>query len=108
MNSADNTTVMLVQILEKTVSPDQNELTSALQYLEQAAVSNFPQYIKSLSEVLAHAGHSPVARMASGLQLKNLLTSKDQNVKGQHQQRWLMLPEDIRVYVKKNVSWGKI
>ncbi|CAL8086959.1 unnamed protein product [Orchesella dallaii] len=103
MNSTDSASVMLVQILEKTVSPDQNELTSALQYLEEAANSNFPQYIKSLSEVLVHAGHSPVARMASGLQLKNLLTSKDQNVKAQHQQRWLILPEDIRVYVKKNV-----
>lgn len=63
-----------------------------------------PQYIKSLSEILVHVGHSPVARMASGLQLKNLLTSKDLNTKAQHQQRWLMLPEDIRLYVKKNVS----
>ncbi|XP_021959205.1 importin subunit beta-1 isoform X2 [Folsomia candida] len=93
----------LVPFLEKTVSPDQNELTSAQQFLEQAAATNFPEYVRTLSEVLATVGHSSVARMASGLQLKNLLTSKDSAMKGQYQQRWLMLADDIRAYVKKNV-----
>lgn len=42
--------------------------------------------------------------MAAGLQLKNQLTSKDENVKLKFQAQWLQLPEDIRNYVKKNVS----
>lgn len=57
-----------------------------------------------MSDVLHHGGNSPVARMAAGLQLKNTLTSKDTNVKAQYQQRWLAFPEDVRLYIKKNVS----
>lgn len=102
MNPTDPTQ-QLANILERTVSPDQNELTAAQTYLEQGARENFPVYIQSLSEILARPVYSPVARMASGLQLKNSLTSKDINVKTQYQQRWLQLPEDIRNYVKKNV-----
>lgn len=72
--------------------------------MEQAAVSNLPEFIKTLSDILRHGGNSPVARMAAGLQLKNQLTSKDSNVKVNYQQRWLAFPEEIRNYVKKNVS----
>lgn len=57
-----------------------------------------------LSDVLVAGGNSQVARMAAGLQLKNHLTSKDPTLKLQYQQRWLALPEDIRLYIKKNVS----
>lgn len=57
-----------------------------------------------LSEVLAQGGNSQVARTAAGLQLKNHLTSKDSTLKQQYQQRWLVLPDDIRSYIKKNVS----
>lgn len=41
--------------------------------------------------------------MAAGLQLKNQLTSKDENVKLKFQASWMLLPEDIRNYIKKNV-----
>lgn len=98
-----DTTAQLIQILEKTVSPDVNELQTAQNFLEQAAVGNFPEYLRTLSDVLHHAGNSPVARMAAGLQLKNLLTAKDATLKSQYQARWLSLPEDIRLYVKKNI-----
>uniref|UniRef100_A0A8D9ACX1 Importin subunit beta-1 n=1 Tax=Cacopsylla melanoneura TaxID=428564 RepID=A0A8D9ACX1_9HEMI len=98
-----DTTAQLIQILEKTVSPDVNELQSAQSFLEQAAVSNLPEYIRTLSEVLHHAGNSPVARVAAGLQLKNLLTAKDATLKSTYQARWLSLPQDIRLYVKKNI-----
>lgn len=57
-----------------------------------------------LSDVLVAGGNSQVARMAAGLQLKNHLTSKDQTLKQSYQQRWLSLPEDIRLYIKKNVG----
>lgn len=97
------TTLTLIQILEKTVSPDRNELEAAETYLDHAAATNFTTFIKMLSDVLVQGGNSQVARMAAGLQLKNHLTSKDPTLKEQYQQRWLALPEDIRLYIKKNI-----
>lgn len=41
--------------------------------------------------------------MAAGLQLKNKLTSKDQTLKTQYQQRWLSFPEETRAYIKSNI-----
>ena len=63
-----------------------------------------PELLKQLSEVLKHGGNSPVARMQAGLQLKNALYSKDPLVRTQYQQRWLQFVEEIRNYIKKNVS----
>ncbi|NP_001191603.1 importin beta 1 [Aplysia californica] len=93
----------LIKILEKTVSPDTNELESAQQFLETAAAQNLPELLKQLSDILKHGGNSPVARMQAGLQLKNTLYSKDQTIKAQYQQRWLSFPEDVRNHVKQNV-----
>lgn len=42
--------------------------------------------------------------MQAGLQLKNALYSKDQNIRAEFQQRWLKFPEDIRTFIKQNVS----
>ncbi|EEB16196.1 importin beta, putative [Pediculus humanus corporis] len=96
-------TMHLIQILDRTVSGDKNELEAALTFLEQAAQTNLPEFIKTLSDILHHGGNSPVVRMAAGLQLKNTLTSKDQNLKTQYQQRWLSFPEDTRAYIKNNI-----
>ncbi|XP_017769525.1 PREDICTED: importin subunit beta isoform X3 [Nicrophorus vespilloides] len=96
-------TLQLIQVLEKTVSPDKNELEQASSFLEQAASTNLPEFIKTLSDILRHGGNSPVARMAAGLQLKNQLTSKDPIIKINYQQRWLGFPEAIRTYIKKNI-----
>lgn len=85
-------------------STDRNELEAAEKYLDHAAATNFTTFIKMLSDVLVQGGNSQVARMAAGLQLKNHLTSKDPTMKQQYQQRWLALPEDIRLYIKKNVN----
>jgi len=98
-----DSTVQLIQILEKTVSSEKNELEAAQSYLEQAARSNVVEFIKALSAILAHGANSPVARMAAGLQLKNCLTSKDLEVKQEYQKRWLSFPMDMRAYVKKNL-----
>lgn len=80
-------------------------MEAAETYLNHAAVNNFTTFIKMLSDVLVAGGNSQVARMAAGLQLKNHLTSKDPTLKQQYQQRWLALPEDIRLYIKKNVCY---
>ncbi|XP_046999145.1 importin subunit beta-1 isoform X1 [Schistocerca americana] len=96
-------TMELIQVLEKTVSPDKTELEQAQNYLEQAAQTNLGEFLKTLSDILHHGGNSPVARMAAGLQLKNTLTSKDTALKTQYQQRWLGFPEETRSYIKKNI-----
>ena len=62
------------------------------------------ELLKQLSDILKNGGNSPVARMQAGIQLKNALYSKDANVKLEYQQRWLQFPEDVRSYVKQNVS----
>lgn len=93
----------LTQVLEATVSPDQNELQQAQAYLEQAAQENLPQFLVALVNELADGGKSQVARMAAGLQLKNQLTSKDPAVRLQYQQRWLALDENVKTHVKTMV-----
>ena len=62
------------------------------------------ELLKQLSDILKHGGNSQVARMQAGIQLKNALYSKDPNLRFQYIQRWLAFPEDVRLYVKKNVS----
>uniref|UniRef100_A0A2M4A3T7 Putative karyopherin importin beta 1 n=1 Tax=Anopheles triannulatus TaxID=58253 RepID=A0A2M4A3T7_9DIPT len=93
----------IVQILEKTVSPDQDELHAAKNFLEQAAASNLPDFLRALSDVLVYPGNSSVARMAAGLQLKNHLTSKDETIKQQYQERWRSFPEEVKEYIRKNI-----
>lgn len=83
---------------------DKNELLSAGQYLEQAASTNLLEFLKALSDVLVNTNNSSVARTAAGLQLKNQLTSKDDAIGKQYQQRWLSFPPETREYIKNNVS----
>lgn len=73
-------------------------------YLEQAAASNLPEFLKALSDIIVQQQCSDVARMAAGLQLKNHLTSKDSNTKQEYTERWLQFPPDTREYIKNNVS----
>ncbi|XP_064172369.1 importin subunit beta-1 [Anguilla rostrata] len=93
----------LIAILEKTVSPDRNELEAAQKFLEQAAIENLPTFLVELSKVLANPGNSQVARVAAGLQVKNSLTSKDPDVKTQYQQRWLAIDSNARREIKNYV-----
>ncbi|KAH8381065.1 importin subunit beta [Drosophila serrata] len=95
--------MQLIVILEKTVSPDKNELLSAKNFLEQAAASNLPEFLKALSEILVNTTNSAVARMAAGLQLKNHLTSKDEKISQQYEERWHQFPTEIRELIKNNI-----
>lgn len=98
-----DSTLRLIQILEKTVSSDKNELEAAQNYLEQAAASSLVEYIKTLSEILSHGANTSVVRMAAGLQLKNCLTSKDLDKKQEYQKRWLTIPLQMRAYIKEHI-----
>lgn len=59
-----------------------------------------PTFLSSLAAVLADVSKSQVARMAAGLQLKNCLTSKDQDVRQAYQQRWLTIELPVRQHIK--------
>jgi len=93
----------LVQVLEKTTSGDQNDMKAAQQFLEQAAATNLPQLIRTLSDVLYHGGNSAVCRQQAGVQLKNFLYTNDESLRAQYEERWLNIPEDVRQYTKQNV-----
>ncbi|KAH8279580.1 hypothetical protein KR018_003313 [Drosophila ironensis] len=95
--------MQLIAILEKTVSPDKNELQAAKNFLEQAAASNLPEFLKALSEILVNTSNSTVARTAAGLQLKNHLTSKDAKISQQYQERWHQFPNETRELIKNNI-----
>lgn len=64
-----------------------------------------PTFLVELSKVLANPGNTQVARVAAGLQVKNSLTSKDPDVKTQHQQRWLAIDVNARREIKNYVSF---
>uniref|UniRef100_A0A8C5WHN0 Karyopherin subunit beta 1 n=1 Tax=Leptobrachium leishanense TaxID=445787 RepID=A0A8C5WHN0_9ANUR len=62
-----------------------------------------PTFLVELSKVLANPANSQVARVASGLQIKNSLTSKDADVKAQYQHRWLAIDANARREIKTYV-----
>ena len=56
-----------------------------------------------MSDVLYHGGNSAVCRQQAGVQLKNFLYTNDESLRAQYEERWLNIPEDVRVYTKQNV-----
>jgi len=98
-----DTVSQLVTVLEKTTSGDQNDMKQAQQFLEQAAQSNLPQLIRTLSDVLYHGGNSAVCRQQAGVQLKNFLYTNDESLRSQYEERWLAMPEEVRQATKQNV-----
>ena len=61
----------------------------------------------ALAAELATTARSQVCRMAAALQLKNQLTSKDDNIKLVYQHRWLALDNGVRQEVKAKASIAK-
>eukprot|EP00090_Calanus_glacialis_P035670 TRINITY_DN6084_c0_g1_i1.p1 TRINITY_DN6084_c0_g1~~TRINITY_DN6084_c0_g1_i1.p1 ORF type:complete len:888 (-),score=295.59 TRINITY_DN6084_c0_g1_i1:805-3468(-) len=93
----------LVQVLEKTTSGDQNDMKGAQAFLESASQTNLPELIRTLSDVLYHGANSAVVRQQAGVQLKNFLYTNDESLRAQYEERWLAMPEDVRLYTKQNV-----
>uniref|UniRef100_A0A4W3K026 Karyopherin (importin) beta 1 n=1 Tax=Callorhinchus milii TaxID=7868 RepID=A0A4W3K026_CALMI len=93
----------LVSIIEKSTYNPKSCKAAALLWLERSDLDNLPTFLVELSKVLANPGNSQVARVASGLQIKNSLTSKDLDVKTQYQQRWLAIDSNARQEIKNFV-----
>ncbi|CAF3394129.1 unnamed protein product [Rotaria sp. Silwood1] len=90
----------LIHILERTVTGSQADLENARNFLARAAEQNLPQLLIQLSDILNTATNNPTARTQAALQLKNALYSRD-DIKA-CQERWLLIPEDVRNHVKNN------
>ncbi|KJH53219.1 HEAT repeat protein [Dictyocaulus viviparus] len=91
---------LLLDILQKTISQNQEDQKRALEFLNEASARDFTTFVKELSFILRSEECQPFARQAAGLQLKNILYAKDEVTRAQHLNRWLALPVDIRSHVK--------
>jgi len=91
------------EVLEATISPDQNRLQSALKFLEDATIQNFPVFVDILSQLLVDASQSAIVRQAAGIQLKNCLVAKDAGLKANYHERWFAIPEEGRNVIKNRV-----
>ena len=95
--------ISLSKILEATISVDKTQLQDAQRYLEEAATKNLPLFLLALSKELVDQSNSGITRMAAGLQLKNYLTSKDESMRSDFRQRWLLADNQLRLEVKSNI-----
>ncbi|KAL7080574.1 hypothetical protein ACQ4LE_000437 [Meloidogyne hapla] len=93
----------LSQVLEKTLSSDSKDQQYALTLLQQAMTGNFSEYVKQLATILANTDSPPFIRHAAGLQLKNVLSSREQSSFDKNKTRWLSIPLDVRQYIKECV-----
>ncbi|XGW20154.1 hypothetical protein V3C99_003743 [Haemonchus contortus] len=91
---------LLLDVLQKTISQNQDDQKRALEFLNDASARDFPAFVKELSVILREENCQPFARQAAGLQLKNVLYAKEEETRAQYLNRWLTLPADIRTHVK--------
>ncbi|EEB06851.1 karyopherin Kap95 [Schizosaccharomyces japonicus yFS275] len=88
------------ELLAQTLSPDVNVRTQAEQQLENAARTDFAQYMTLLAYELANENALPYIRMAAGLALKNAITARDATRKMEYQQMWQALSFEIKQEIK--------
>ncbi|CAI5440286.1 unnamed protein product [Caenorhabditis angaria] len=94
----------MLTVLETTVSQNPNDQKQAMDYISATCQRDFPMFVKCLSLILRSEQCQSYVRQAAGLQLKNVLYSKDIETKSQYLQRWLQLDEPSRQDVKQNVT----
>ncbi|CAB11082.1 Importin subunit beta-1 [Schizosaccharomyces pombe] len=88
------------EFLAQTLSPDANVRLNAEKQLENAARTDFAQYMVLLAQELANDNSMPYIRMAAGLALKNAITAREEARKLEYQQLWQSLPVEIKQQVK--------
>lgn len=67
------------------------------------AQSNLPGLADALSEIVRGAQYNQYARQQAGLQLKNVLQSRDATLTEQYRARWYTFPQETRSRIKQNV-----
>ncbi|KAK6050004.1 HEAT repeat protein [Cooperia oncophora] len=92
---------LLLDVLQKTISQNQEDQKRALEFLNDASTRDFPAFVKELSVILRSESCQPFARQAAGLQLKNVLYAKEEETRAQYlNSAELRATSDIRTHVK--------
>lgn len=94
----------IVTLLNNTLSPDAGTRSAATSQLEQLSSSSFPQYLLSLSQVLADNSSPGHVRNAAGLALKNTLTARENARLEQYAARWREALDDSTRNTLKEAS----
>ena len=68
------------------------------------AQSNLAGLSETLSDILRGPQYSQYARQQAGLQLKNVLQSRDAILTDQYRARWYNFPQETRSRIKQNVQ----
>ncbi|CCH45624.1 Importin subunit beta-1 [Wickerhamomyces ciferrii] len=89
-------------ILENAIlSPDPVKRNEAEAQLKSLSEENFLMYIGLLTQTLADESIKPEVRILAGIQLKNQLTSKDQQKKKHQAERWISLDQNSKSQIKE-------
>eukprot|EP00980_Cylindrotheca_fusiformis_P000364 scaffold91_cov127-Cylindrotheca_fusiformis.AAC.24 len=87
----------LTQLLEAAGRAD----PQAEQTIKEWEQRNFPEYVRSLAQVLATEGKPVPARQLAGLLIKNSLQAKDDALQKEKHQRWTTLDGPVRDTIKQ-------
>lgn len=90
----------VVEWLTACGSPDAGVRQPAEQQLVALRDGNFPAYVQGLAAALAGAQIGAPVRMMAGVQLKNVLDARDDQLKAQNHNRWMQLAAPLRTEVK--------
>lgn len=90
----------IFQVLKASISPNAEERNAAIQFLENAANSNYTGTIESLSTVLSNERADTTVRSSAGLYLKNMLTSRTPSSRAHFVTKWLELDSNFRQKIK--------
>eukprot|EP01006_Ploeotia_vitrea_P053413 TRINITY_DN67786_c6_g2_i2.p1 TRINITY_DN67786_c6_g2~~TRINITY_DN67786_c6_g2_i2.p1 ORF type:complete len:864 (-),score=149.23 TRINITY_DN67786_c6_g2_i2:103-2694(-) len=78
-------------------------IMEATRQLEQLASSNMPMYLASLVTALSDENKPDAVRQQAGLQLKNQLTSRDEEKKKRMASQWIAMDANTRNTIKQQV-----
>lgn len=92
----------IASVLENAIlGRDASVRSAAEQQLQNAAQSDFPQYLAMLNQVFGDDSQRAEVRILAGIGLKNLITSKDYRVAVQQAERWLNVDAGLRYQIKE-------
>jgi importin subunit beta-1 len=92
----------LIQVLERSLSGNQNDLKQAMGYIETKKEQQLPQFLYICTKILANQNAPQIARIQAGLQAKNCLSSTvDTSI---IEEKWKnQVQDNIKQEMKNNV-----
>ncbi|ODQ66255.1 ARM repeat-containing protein [Nadsonia fulvescens var. elongata DSM 6958] len=89
------------QVLENAIlNPDQQIRAESEAQLADAAQNHYVPYLGMLTQTLGSSEQKTEVRMLAGIALKNQISSKDNKVKLDQAQRWVMLESELKSQIK--------